>query len=152
MNRPFQRIGAESNAQVGRDFELVAQRVLAQQLGLHLQLSHIVPVGMGTTMKPHAFDLGCAAQRCLVECKSHRWTTGHNIPSAKLTVWNEAMFYFLASPSDYRKILFVLRDLRRGIGESLATYYLRTSGHMVPSGVEIWEYDEATDVALRVGI
>jgi hypothetical protein len=87
----------------------------------------------------------------IVECKSHRWTSGHNIPSAKLTVWNEAMYYFHAAPSEYKKILFVLRDLRRGTGESLAHYYVRTFGHLIPSGVEVWEYDEASHAAHIVG-
>ena len=69
-----------------------------------------------------------------------------------MTVWNEAMFYFHGAPSDYKKVLFVLRDLRKGTGESLATYYLRTYAHMVPAGVEIWEYDEKTGAGTRVGI
>lgn len=101
--------------------------------------------------KNHVFDLGCSSRKWVVECKSHRWTTGHNVPSAKLTVWNEAIFYFCAAPLDYKKVLFVLRDLRRGSGESLATYYLRTYEHLVPEGVEIWEYDESKHVALQVG-
>lgn len=61
------------------------------------------------------------------------------------------MYYFCAAPLDYKKVLFVLRDLRRGSGESLATYYLRTYEHLVPEGVEIWEYDESKHVALQVG-
>ena len=150
MDRPFQRVGSQSNAQVGRDFELVAQRFFALQ-GIHLQRGHVVNVGLGSNKKPHAFDLGCSSQKWLVECKSHRWTAGHNIPSAKLTVWNEAMYYFHVAPADHKKILFVLRDLRRGTGESLASYYLRTYNHLVPSGVEFWEYDEAAGVASRVG-
>lgn len=150
MDRPFQRVGARSNAHVGREFELIAQRFFALQ-DIHLQLPHVVDIGIGTERKPHAFDLGCAAQKILVECKSHRWTAGHNIPSAKLTVWNEAMYYFYAAPSDYRKIMFVLKDLRRGNGESLTSYYLRCYGHLVPAGVEFWEYDELSGAAVRVG-
>jgi hypothetical protein len=63
------------------------------------------------------------------------------------------MYYFHAAPSGYKKALFVLHDLRRGgSGESLATYYLRTFGHLVPPGVQFWEYSEVTGLALRVGI
>lgn len=36
------------------------------------------------------------------------------------------MYYFHVAPEDYRKIMFVLKDLRHGNGESLAHYYLRT--------------------------
>lgn len=151
MGKPFQRLGSKSNTQVGNDFELVAQRFFATQ-GVSLRLKHSVEVGIGTTKKIHAFDLGCGTAKWLVECKSHRWTTGHNVPSAKMTVWNEAMYYFHGAPLDYKKVLFVLRDLRNGTGESLATYYLRTYAHLIPPGVEIWEYDENEGVGTRVDI
>jgi hypothetical protein len=149
MNKPFQRLGSVSNSQVGNDFELLAQQFFAQA-GIELRRGHAVHIGISNTTKPHAFDLGCESRKMLVECKSHRWTSGHNIPSAKLTVWNEAMYYFHAAPREYRKILFVLRDLRRGGGESLASYYVRTYGHLIPSGVELWEYDENTRAAMQV--
>jgi len=151
IQKPFQRIGAESNAQVGRDFEVVAQRFFAS-MGVSLQLGYAVDVGIESLKKRRSFDLGCAEQKWLVECKCHRWTAGHNIPSAKLTAWNEALFYFHAAPSEYKKVLFVLKDLRRGTGESLAAYYLRTYGHLVPEGVEFWEYSEKVSVAIRIGI
>ncbi|SEG12009.1 hypothetical protein [Nitrosomonas ureae] len=150
MDKPFQCVGSSSNAHVGREFEHIAYRFFLQQ-GLHLYPGHIVEVGVGSTKKAHAFDLGCSEQKVVVECKSHRWTAGHNVPSAKLTVWNEAMYYFHVSPPDYRKIMFVLKDLRRGGGESLASYYLRTYNHLVPVGIEFWEYDESIGGALRVG-
>src|SRR3990167_296773 len=147
MNNTFQRVGSKSNAHVGRDFELAAQQFFIHA-GINLDLNHVINIGVGSTKKPHAFDLGCSTQKWLVECKSHRWTAGHNIPSAKLTVWNEAMFYFHIAPSEYKKALFVLKDLRHGTGESLASYYFRTYGHLIPSGVELLEYDESTGIAL----
>jgi hypothetical protein len=150
MNKPFQRLGSKSNSHVGREFELVAQKSFALR-GLHLQLNHAVCVGIGSAKKFHTFDLGCSSQKVIVECKSHRWTAGHNIPSAKLTVWNEAMYYFFVAPPGYSKIMFVLKDLRRGTGESLASYYLRTYGHLVPPDVEFWEYDEFIGAAVRIG-
>ena len=64
------------------------------------------------------------------------------MPSAKMTVWNEAMYYFATAPRKYRKILFVLRDVRTTTGESLAEYYVRTYHHLIPPGVEVWEYDQ----------
>lgn len=89
----------------------------------------------------------------LVECKSHKWTTPNdNVLSAKLTVWNEAMYYFLCSPSDYRKIMFVLRDISKRRGETLAEYYIRTYRHLIPAGVEFWEYDELTGTAVQLKV
>ena len=151
MDAAFQRVGSISNSHVGRAFELMAQEFFARQ-DVHLQLCHAVPVGVGSNKKMRAFDLGCSDQKVLVECKSHRWTAGHSVPSAKLTVWNEAMYYFHTAPEGYRKILFVLRDLRRGTGESLCAYYMRTYSHLVPDDIEFWEYDESALSAQRVGI
>ena len=137
----YQRSGSVSNSQVGRDFEQVASRVLAAK-GIATYEDFTVPVGAGSRTKIHRFDLGADSPAVLVECKSHKWTSGGNVPSAKMTVWNEAMFYFHCAPSKYRKILFVLRDVRESSGESLSAYYIRRYGHLVPEDVEIWEYDE----------
>ncbi|MDO6453946.1 hypothetical protein Q4490_10260 [Neptunomonas phycophila] len=151
MSKPFQRIGSLSNAQAGKDFELAAQAFFQSQ-GLELDRDVNIMVGIESQTKNHAFDLGCLSQKVLVECKSHKWTSGGNVPSAKLTVWNEAMYYFVAAPKGYRKIMFVLRDHSQKRGETLAEYYLRTYSHLVPSDVEFWEYDESTSKAVQVCI
>lgn len=143
----FQRVGAISNAHVGRDFEDIVAAHFASE-GLRLGKDHGVPIGLGNRKKMHKFDLGCAEQKVVVECKSHRWTEGGNVPSAKMTVWNEAMYYFLVAPATYRKILAVLRDQRAGDGETLAGYYMRIYDHMVPNEVEIWEFDVDNDRAM----
>ena len=57
------------------------------------------------------------------------------------------MYYFLAAPKNYRKIMFVLRDFSKKRKETLARYYIRTYNHMIPSDVEFWEYDESTGKA-----
>lgn len=150
MDKPHQRIGSKSNAHVGRDFELEAQSYFASK-GLSLELNIKVPVGIGAIKKDHAFDLGCQDEKVLVECKSHKWTAPNdNVPSAKLTVWNEAMYYFLATPPGYRKIMFVLRDYSEKRKETLAEYYIRTYSHLIPEGVELWEYDESKMSAVQL--
>ena len=151
MSKSFQRVGSKSNAQVGKEFELLTQDFFEQQ-GLSLSRGFKVPVGVNSVKKIHAFDLGCTNKRVLVECKSHKWTSGNNVPSAKLTVWNEAMYYFLASPENYRKIMFVLRDYSEKRSETLAEYYLRTYAHLVPGDVEFWEYDPLNSTAVQMGI
>lgn len=143
MSKPHQRVGSVSNAHVGRDFENVALKVFAR-FGLDLEKNFKVPVGLNGTSKLHAFDLGSEEQNILVECKSHKWTAPNdNVPSAKLTVWNEAMYYFLVAPPGFRKILFVLRDMSERRQETLSEYYIRTYRHLIPGGVEIWEFDES---------
>ena len=138
----YQRTGSVSNAHVGRDFEQDAIRVLSE-CGINVSPNFSVKVGIAGTRKDHKFDLGSNSPPILVECKSHKWTSpGGNVPSAKMTVWNEAMYYFYCAPSRYRKILFVLRNERSATGETLAAYYIRTYGHLIPEGVEIWELNQ----------
>ena len=143
MTNTFQRIGSKSNAHVGRDFEDIALKILSEN-GITAEKDYGVKVGVGGRSKVHKFDLGADEPAILVECKSHRWTSGNNVPSAKITVWNEAMYYFHSAPGRFRKIFFVLKDERKSNGETLASYYIRTYGHLIPLGVEIWEFDENT--------
>ena len=140
----FQRTGSISNAHVGKEFEKTALRFFSGK-GIDLTMNYSIPVGIESLKKNHAFDLGSETEKVIVECKSHTWTSGNNVPSAKMTVWNEAMYYFAAAPCEYRKIFFVLRDERLSHGETLAEYYIRTYGHLIPSGVEIWEYDTSRE-------
>ena len=146
MDKPFQRKGSKSNAHVGREFELAAQKFFSG-IGIDLTNNLKVPVGVGNKKKEHAFDLGSKKQKIIVECKSHRWTSGDNVPSAKMTVWNEAMYYFSVAPKGYRKIMFVLKDMSKKRKQTIAEYYLHTYNHLVPNDVEFWEYDEATKKA-----
>lgn len=149
MDKPFQRKGAKSNAHVGREFEVKIQQYFAQIFGLFLKTSISVPIGING-QKIHSFDLGNAEQKILVECKAHTWTEGGNVPSAKLTVWNEAMYFFYAAPSDYKKIFFVLRDYNQKKKETLGQYYIRTNAHLIPAGIEFWEFDEAHNTAEKI--
>ncbi|MFW6016090.1 MAG: hypothetical protein ACOCRK_06600 [bacterium] len=136
----FQREGSISNAHVGTSFEDVAQKYFKTQ-GLYLKSPLTLHIGVNDVTKPHSFDLGDNKNRIIVECKSHKWTTGGNVPSAKLTVWNEAMYYFLLAPNNYRKIFFILKDVSLKRNETLGQYYIRRYNHLIPESVEILEYD-----------
>ncbi len=147
--KPNQRVGSVSNAHVGTDFESVAQKFFGQH---RIVLSRHFPTELGVVgrKKIHCFDLGSHEAKIIVECKSHRWTIGGKVPSAKMAVWNEAMYYFHLAPADYRKILFVLHDRREKEGESLLAYYRRTYDHLIPDRVEFLEWDEGTGDIVRV--
>jgi hypothetical protein len=54
------------------------------------------------------------------------------------------MFYFYISPLDYKKLLVVLRSYSIKRKQSLAEYYIRLNSHLIPSDVEIWEYNTET--------
>lgn len=151
----FQRDGSRNNADVGQAFEKRASEVLAEH-GLRLKSPHNVPCGLGaagldTERKRHAFDLGSENPKVIVECKSHTWTRSGKVPSAKMTNWVAAMFYFHLAPSDYRKIFFVERSVHRGREESLMCYFLRTHAHVIPKEVEFWELGDELIVRNKGG-
>ena len=141
-----QRVGAISNAHVGREFEALAH---AHYLGAEtwqLQPNFPVLLGAGASKKTHRFDLGSEDPPILVECKSHNFTVTGNMPSAKITVWNEAMYFFHLAPSKYRKILFVLEARHTRQRDTLASCYARNYGHLIPPEVELVEYHTETKV------
>lgn len=136
----FQRIGSESNSQVGMDFETAVNDFLTKQ-GLSLTKHYQVPIGIAEKKKMHMFDFGSNNPKVIVECKSHRWTTGDNTPSAKMTTWNEAMYLFAIAPQEYRKIFVVLKDFNERRRQTLAEYYIKTYEHLIPVDVKILEFD-----------
>jgi hypothetical protein len=142
----FQRIGSVSNAHVGRNFGEMVRRFFTAE-GVALIPEFPVEIGLGSRRKSHRFDFGSAHPPVLIECKCHRWTETGKIPSAKMTVWNEAMFYFHLAPENFRKIFVVERSVRRDV--SLVSHYMRCHGHLVPNTVEFWEMDPATGRAMR---
>ncbi|MCH8878045.1 MAG: hypothetical protein IIA89_14700 [Chloroflexi bacterium] len=135
------------NPRLGLEFERTAKSEFAE-FGIPLQKDFSVDVGISSKKKPHKFDLGSSSPPVLVECKRHTWTEGGNTPSAKLTIWNEAMYYFAVAPNGYRKILYVLRSLRGG--ESLADHYIKRFEHLIPDDVEIWEYDSQDNASTKM--
>ena len=137
-----QRIGSISNAHAGRSFEAITQVYFRRSEGIALQPLFPVRLGAGTTEKSHRFDLGSENPPVLIECKSHHWTDTGNVPSAKMTVWNEAMYLFHLAPRRYRKVLFVVRSDHSRRPETLAQYYARIYAHLIPPEVAIIEYDE----------
>ena len=145
-----QRVGSISNAHAGREFEQSARDFLSSQ-GLELDFNFPALIGH-ERKKAHNFDLGGDAPPVLVECKSYTWTSGGNTPSAKLRSLNEAMLHFILAPPGFRKILIVQESLREGRSESLAEYYLRTQGHMVPEDVEVWELNPASMSGRRLEV
>ncbi len=106
MNKQNQRKGSISNAHVGAAFEAVVLEYFGNK-GIALERNFALEIGVGKTKKKHCFDLGSKEPQIIIECKSHTWTEGNKVPVAKMTVWNEAMYYFHLVPDSYKKILFV---------------------------------------------
>jgi hypothetical protein len=148
MDKPFQRKGSKSNAQVGRDFESKV-KMYFDHLGISLMPNISIEIGI-RNKKAHEFDLGNVEKKILVECKSHTWTETEKVPSAKMTTWNQAMYFFYLAPAGYRKILFVLKNFSRNRNETLGQYYIRTNRHLIPDDVEIWELNEESNTAKQI--
>lgn len=136
MALTHQRKDAASNSAVGADFERLAQTFWESQ-GIDLQMNFPLDIGVSSLKKRRKFDLGNEQQRIIIECKSHRWTESDNLPSAKITVWNESMYYFAICPAAYRKIFFCLRDFSLKRQATLAEYYVAKYAHLIPDDVEI---------------
>ena len=56
--------------------------------------------------------------------------------------------HFSVCPQHYRRILFVLKHLRKDV--SLATHYVKTQGHLIGPGIEVWEFDLEQKRAERI--
>jgi len=121
------------------EFEKLAMEFINREENLELLRPFPITVGFGANQKTHKFDLGSEYPKTLIECKNHTWTKSGNTPSAKISIWNEAMLYFTVAPLTYRKILFVKKSTVDG--RSLAHYYVSSYSHLIPPGVEIWEFD-----------
>jgi hypothetical protein len=137
METNFQRKGVISNAHAGREFEEAAL-LYFRETGVILERNFGVPVGFRTKKLKH-FDLGSENPPTVVECKSFTWTERGKSPSAKMYALNEVMLVFSCTPERYRRILFVLKHMRKNV--SLAAHYIARFGHLIPSNVEIWEFD-----------
>lgn len=147
MSNKFQRVGSKSNSEVGKKFEQLAKEYFLNK-GIALEQNFKEEIGLDKK-KMHSFDLGSAKEKIIVECKSHKWTVGNNTPSAKITVWNEAMYYFYLAPAKYKKILFVLKDINKKSKISLVDHYISNYLHLIPKGTLFYEYSEK-DVDCRV--
>jgi len=139
MTNTFQREGSISNAHVGNEFELLTKKLFAER-GIFLEGNIKIKIGL-REKKSHRFDLGSVEEKIIVECKSHTWTKTGNTPSAKMTTWEQAMFYFLLAPEDFRKIFVVLKNEHPKKNETLAEYFIRLRSNLIPEDVEIWELD-----------
>lgn len=148
----FQRKNSVSNTQVGNDFEAKAHVYFANTEKLVLQKIFPLQIGVDGKTGTRRFDLGAHDPAVLVECKSHRWTESWNMPSAKVTVWNEAMCYFHLAPQHFRKVLFVLKHVNPETGKNLARYYVDNYNHLIPNSVEIIEFDEDMGTAAHINL
>lgn len=151
MQNNFQRLNSLSNASEGKKFEILVQTFFNEHYSLDLKAKIKVPIGTlcKSLRKLKEFDLG-KFDEIVIECKSHNWTVTQNAPSAKMSTWNEAMYLFQLVPSCYRKMFVVEKFYSSNKNTTLAKYYIKTHGHLIPNDVEIWEFDRSINSAIKL--
>jgi hypothetical protein len=136
-----QRKDSCSNSLAGTEFEQIAFEYFKTKEHIILDKKYVMNLGIALK-KEHEFDLGSKENKILVECKSCTWTKSGRVPSAKISTWNEAMFYFNLAPKEYKKIFFVLMNYNKEKGKTLAQYYREHYYHFIPKDVLFYEYDQ----------
>lgn len=106
----FQRKGSISNAHVGNVFEDKIKSFFSKQ-GIELSRGVALDIGVDGKKKKHKFDLGNLENKIIVECKSHTWTVTENVPSAKITTWDQAMYFFMRLLQSSKRYLSFLNIL-----------------------------------------
>ena len=135
-----------SNRRKGTLFEDEVERVLIDTYGY--KFSREVGIGIGDPPKRHRFDLVDPNTNAVVECKAFTWTSSGNMPSAKITIAREAVFYLQWLPEEWTKILAMSRSLRAGYDESLAEYFVRLNSHLL-GDVNVMEVDSGVARSLH---
>jgi hypothetical protein len=108
------------------------------------------PVLIGNPPKKHKFDLVSADFRYIGECKNYSWTETGNVPSAKMTCLNEAVFYLQHVSHDTHRFVVLRRDTCVKRTESLGEYYFRMNQHLL-NGVLVLELDVEAQSLCEIG-
>ena len=126
------------NPRIGREFQEKVKEWFEINEQLRFELEH--PILIGVPAKPHKFDIVDESENIVIECKAYTYTSTGNIPSAKLTTLNEAVFYFSFLPSQTQKILVMAYATHPKRKETLAEYYIRINEHLL-GDVKVWEFN-----------
>jgi hypothetical protein len=120
-----------SNTAKGKAFQNRARAALEALLGETLDAE--VPIPIGIPPRSHKFDIASRDRTIVCECKAFAWTTGGNIPSAKITTLREAATYMNGLARGTQVLLIMQRDLHPIRQETLADYFVRLNNHLIAS-------------------
>ena len=99
-------------------------------------------VNIGNPPRPHKFDIVSKDSKIIIECKCYTWTTGGNVPSAKLSILDEAVLYLRCTPISTKKIIAMKFDWNEKKQKSLAEYFCDKKNHLLDD-VMVVEIDDA---------
>ena len=122
----------------GVEFERITCKIVSEYF--KQEFNPQIGLFIGRPSKKHKFDFVSSNNSIVIECKCYSYTSTGNIPSAKISGLNEAVFYLSFLPSDTEKYLAIKKSYRNRNQETLAEYYLRTYRHLL-GDVKIIEID-----------
>jgi hypothetical protein len=136
-----------SNPKRGSEFEKLSKKIMDNRFRVDFEINGKIKIGRPA--KEHKFDL--VSNNFVGECKCYSWTKPGNIPSAKITLLNEAAFYLFNIPKkkNIKKFIVMKRDFHKKRKETLAEYYYRTNKHLL-NDIDIFEIDERTKKVRKI--
>lgn len=133
------------NPGVGRRFQEEAASILGEFFRTKFELEKPIPIG--SPAKNHKFDCVSENSEIVAECKCYTWTDTGNVPSAKMTALNEAVFYLLFLPEKTIRFIVLKKAVYTKRHETLAEYYSRINNHLLGE-VGILEIDDMQKVRI----
>ncbi len=108
-------------------------------------------VAIGNPPKNHSFDLVSKDDKIIIECKCYSWTKTDKVPSAKISILDEAVLYMRSAPAGSQKIIVMDKAYSTTHKCTLAKYFVDKKGHLLEDVkvVEIDENDEFRFYELR---
>jgi hypothetical protein len=111
-----------SNAEKGRLFQHRCGDALQRFLNRPVNSDVSIEISKA---RRHTFDLATPELDVVAECKAFAWTSGGNVPSAKIAHLREAVSQLRSLEGKVRLYLLLKRDVRPRTRESLAEYFVR---------------------------
>ena len=125
-----------SNYETGRSFEIKAKQYFEEKYQVKFKKGKIRTGFNGG--KDREFDLLNHELNIIIECKNFTFTSGKNIPSAKISDFLKEVYKLYISPSKYKKIMCIARHVNDK-GVSLKEYILDKYYDFIPDNIEIIE-------------
>lgn len=127
-----------SNVEKGKIFQNYCQKILKAEFGRDIESEVRFTLTDG---RSHKFDLATSDRAIVAECKAYTWTSGGNIPSAKITHLKESVDYLNNLPPSIKALLLIKRDPHPVRRETIGSYFVRLNKEILKN-VNVIEVSE----------
>ena len=125
-----------SNAQKGLEFERIAKKYFEEKHKVKFKKTKI-KIGFNGG-KLREVDLVNEELKIIIECKNFRYTSGNNVPSAKISDFIKEVYKLYIAPEEYKKIICISKSYNKK-GISLKNYILDKYYDFIPETIEVIE-------------